>query len=251
MHPDATEPTRGRATGVLLAAGAGTRMGLPKALVTDPETGEPWLRRGIRTLVEGGCSAVVVVLGACAAQARELLAARALLASEAGDLATRGAHGRTIPGSSSEVPITVVEASDWHAGLSASLRTGLDSVDASTSDAALITLVDLPRLTAASVARLLEPPSLRTALRQAVYDGRPGHPVLVGTDHLANLAASLTGDRGARPYLRAHGVDEVDCTDLGGGDDIDEPVDEPGVGPSDEPVDVPLRAGRESGTPRE
>ena len=48
--------------GLLLAAGAGRRMGMPKALVRDA-TGEPWLVRGVRTLREGGCDAVTVVLG--------------------------------------------------------------------------------------------------------------------------------------------------------------------------------------------
>ncbi len=225
MHPDATEPTRGRATGVLLAAGAGARMGLPKALVTDPETGEPWLRRGIRTLVEGGCSAVVVVLGARASDARRELASVREDARESPPLP--------------HFPLAVVEASDWHEGISASLRAGLSAVDTVASDCALISLVDLPRLTAASVSRLLEAPEPRSALRQAVYESRPGHPVLIGVDHIPGLVAALGGDRGARPYLRAHGVDEVDCTDLGGGDDVD--------GPND----VPLRAGRESGTPRE
>ncbi|WP_368499241.1 NTP transferase domain-containing protein [Herbiconiux sp. A18JL235] len=232
MHADATDPGSGpapsppvrsgvRATGVLLAAGAGTRMGRPKALVSDPLTGEPWLLRGIRALVDGGCSAVVVVLGARATEARELLATT-VGGSPAGGI-------RVAP---STTTITVIEAPDWHDGLSASLRAGLSSLDPTTIDAALITLVDLPRLPAASVARLLDVASPRTALRQAVYDGRPGHPVLIGADHLAALGASLGGDRGARSYLRAHGAEEVDCTDLGGGDD----------------VDGPRRALRESGT---
>ena len=42
--------------GLLLAAGAGTRMGRPKALVDD------WLVRSVETLAD--CDRVVVVLGA-------------------------------------------------------------------------------------------------------------------------------------------------------------------------------------------
>jgi CTP:molybdopterin cytidylyltransferase MocA len=47
-----------RAQGLLLAAGAGRRMGMPKALVGD------WLARSVGVLRDGGCSGVTVVLGA-------------------------------------------------------------------------------------------------------------------------------------------------------------------------------------------
>ncbi|HEY0951202.1 NTP transferase domain-containing protein, partial [Nocardioides sp.] len=58
--------------GLLLAAGAGTRMGRPKALVRAAD-GEPWLVRGVRALADGGCAQVGVVLGAGAEEALPLL----------------------------------------------------------------------------------------------------------------------------------------------------------------------------------
>jgi len=48
--------------GLLLAAGAGRRMGMPKALVTDNRGS--WLVRGVDLLHDGGCERVTVVLGA-------------------------------------------------------------------------------------------------------------------------------------------------------------------------------------------
>ena len=60
----------GRPFGHGEAAGAGSRMGMPKALVHD-ERGS-WLRRGVEVLREGGCDPVVVVLGA-APQAADAL----------------------------------------------------------------------------------------------------------------------------------------------------------------------------------
>ena len=54
--------------GLLLAAGAGRRMGRPKALVTDPD-GTSWLARAVSVLDEGGCAATLVVLGASGEQA--------------------------------------------------------------------------------------------------------------------------------------------------------------------------------------
>lgn len=86
----------------------------------------------------------------------------------------------------------------------------------------MIAPVDAPEMPAAAVARILTGPGdLRDALRQATYAGRPGHPVLVGARHLPALAASATGDRGARPFLVARGVREVECGDLWDGRDID------------------------------
>ncbi len=50
--------------GVVLAAGAGRRFGMPKALVEH--RGELFVERAARVLAEGGCAPVVVVLGAAA-----------------------------------------------------------------------------------------------------------------------------------------------------------------------------------------
>ncbi len=57
--------------GLLLAAGAGRRMGTPKALVSD-DAGS-WLLRGITCLYDGGCARVSVVLGAEAERARAVV----------------------------------------------------------------------------------------------------------------------------------------------------------------------------------
>ena len=182
-----------RVVGVLLAAGAGTRMGRPKALVSD-ERGS-WLLRACVTLRNGGCDDVVVVIGA------EALRARALL----GDL-----------------PVDVVEAADWADGMSASLRTGLAHAATGDVDAALVHLVDLPDVGPEVVARLIRSVSADD-LARAVYEGRPGHPVLIGRDHWDGVMQEPVGDRGARDYLVAHGVRDVECGDLAAGLDIDQP----------------------------
>ena len=46
--------------------------------------------------------------------------------------------------------------------------------------------------------------------------------MLVGADHWAPLSDTLAGDRGARGYLVAHSVAEVECGDLHDGLDEDE-----------------------------
>ena len=49
----------------------------------------------------------------------------------------------------------------------------------------------------------------------------PGHPVLLGRDHWAGVAATATGDAGARDYLRGRDVTLVECGDLATGRDVD------------------------------
>ena len=64
-------------------------------------------------------------------------------------------------------------------------------------------------------------PLIAAALIQATYDGAPGHPVLIGRSHGGPLAATLTGDTGARVYLRDQGALRIECSDLWSGHDID------------------------------
>jgi CTP:molybdopterin cytidylyltransferase MocA len=177
--------------GLLLAAGAGSRMGTPKALVAD-DAGS-WLVRGVRLLDDGGCSAVTVVLGARSAEAVALL---------------------------DGLGVDVVIAMDWEEGMSASLRAGLKALPGD-ADAAVVLLVDLPDLTAEVVQRVVSAADGPGVLARATYDGRPGHPVLIGRDHWAGVVASATGDRGARDYLDAHGHVGVECGDLATGEDVD------------------------------
>ncbi len=62
---------------------------------------------------------------------------------------------------------------------------------------------------------------------QATYRGEPGHPVLLSRAVLAAVAATATGDRGARDWLRAHAelVVRVPCDDTGYPSDLDTPDD--------------------------
>ena len=177
--------------GLLLAAGAGRRMGMPKALVRDDDGGS-WLQRSVRVLRDGGCDAVTVVLGASADEARTLLAP----------------------------DVEIVVAEDWADGMGASLRAGLRALD--DGDAVLVHLVDLPDVSAAVVARVLAMTAADAAtLARASYEGRPGHPVLLGRDHWAPVIESARGDRGARDYLAIHDPLLVPCDDLASGADVD------------------------------
>jgi CTP:molybdopterin cytidylyltransferase MocA len=187
-------------TGLLLAAGTGRRMGVPKALLSD-RGGVPFLDRAIGAILDGGCATVTVVLGAGASEAEDILRQ----------------HGWT-----ADPDVSTVTAHDWAEGMGASLRAGLAVLPE--AESAVVMLVDLPDVGADVVARMVRL-SAPTALLRATYGGRPGHPVLIGRDHWSPVYETVRGDRGARDYLDAHGVRDVPCDDLATGRDLDRPED--------------------------
>ncbi len=202
--------------GVLLAAGAGRRMGGPKALRRTVD-GVSWVALRAADLARGGCGEVVVVLGAAAQEAAATLPAQ-------------------LPGPDGEpVPVVVVTAADWAEGMGASLRAGLRHLSAaSRADdepaVALVALVDTPDVGPAVVARLVdvvaaEGVSARQLLARAAYRGRPGHPVVIGRDHWDAVTAVAQGDAGARGYLAVHAVRPIECGDVGDDRDLDVPDD--------------------------
>jgi len=92
------------------------------------------------------------------------------------------------------LPAEVVLAHEWADGIRASLRAGLAAVGR--QGAVLVSLVDLPDVGPDVVARVL---AADAGLARAAYDGRPGHPVLLGASHLDPVMATLHGDRGRAP----------------------------------------------------
>jgi CTP:molybdopterin cytidylyltransferase MocA len=186
--------------GLVLAAGGGRRYGMPKALVEYE--GSLLVERAVRT-ARAVCDPVLVVLGA-----------QAVDVWRTADL--EGA--------------TVLANRDWETGMASSLRTGLDGLRGwpGRLDAALVTLVDMPGMTPEAL-RAVAAHAAPDALAVATYDGVRGHPVLLGREHWAGVAATATGDEGARRYLAGRGVTEVDCTGLADPADLDVP---PGGVPS-------------------
>ncbi|UKA66196.1 nucleotidyltransferase family protein [Arthrobacter sp. FW306-05-C] len=240
-------------TGVLLAAGAGTRLGLgPKALL--PYRGRPLVESVGNALLEGGCREVVVVLGAGASE---------------------------VQAAASLDRFRVVDNADWQTGMGSSFLLGNHAADPGSH--LLIALVDQPGLTPETVRRLLAAhrPGRVTAAayRRAPSDGglpdtrshegdagrgdcvepketaggnenteqqhrsrqpgfaphgdnrgqarqlQRGHPLLIDASLREAVCATVTGDAGARGFLRSHPdlVDEVDCSDQSTGEDVDTP----------------------------
>src|SRR4051794_39226947 len=165
---------------------------MPKALVELD--GGLLVERAVRTAGEV-CDVVLVVLGA-----------------QAAEVARRADLGGAV----------LLANRDWETGMASSLRTGLDGLRGLPGriDAALVLLVDMPGMTPAALARMAEA-ATPGALAAATYDGVRSHPVLLGRDHWAGVAATAVGDEGARRYLAAHDVVEVDCTGLADPADLD------------------------------
>lgn len=179
--------------GLVLAAGAGRRLGRPKALVEID--GELLVDRAARVLAEAGCDPVVVVLGA---QARDVISAASL-----------------------DHAIVVVN-DGWSDGMGSSLRCGLAAVRENGASDVVVLLADQPRVGAAHVRRLLDRRGASPAV-VASYGGEPRNPALLDASIWPAVGESAVGEVGARAWMRAHPdqVLAVACDDLGGDIDID------------------------------
>jgi CTP:molybdopterin cytidylyltransferase MocA len=186
-----------RVAGILLAAGEGSRLGQPKALVEI--NGQRLVDRGVELLRAGGTEPIVVVTGAAQVE-------------PPGTLVVHNLKWRTGMGSS------------LAAGLSALLTPSL-SARPGRPDAAVVALADQPLVGAESVRRLIAAHGDGAPVAVAAYDGRPRNPVLIAREHWDEVMAMAQGDVGARPFLRAHPglVTLVECGDTGSPDDIDTP----------------------------
>jgi CTP:molybdopterin cytidylyltransferase MocA len=180
--------------GLLLAAGGGSRLGQPKALVELG--GQTLAARGAALLQAGGADPIVVVTGAAPVD---------------------------LPA------VTLIHNPDWRTGMGSSLVAGLRALadQPASGEAVVIALADQPLIGPESVRRLIAAHTAGAPIAVATYNGRPRNPVLIDRAHWPELLATTTGDAGARPFLRAHPdlVTPVDCTGTGRPDDVDTPED--------------------------
>ena len=191
------EPEAERVAVVLLAAGRGSRFGAegPKTLARLGR--RPLVSHAVASATRSGLRPVVVVVG-CQAPA---------VAAAAGALAD------------------IVENPAWEEGMSTSLRAGLATVIGDPAVSAVaVALADQPRIGADAYRRLAAAHREGAQLAVATYEGRRGHPVLIGRAHF-DEAMRMTGDEGARSLLAAHDVVEVPCDGTGDAADVDTPAD--------------------------
>ena len=162
-----------RVAGILLAAGEGSRLGQPKALVEIG--GQRLVDRGVLLLRAGGADPIIVVTGAAPAD---------------------------VPGA------LVVHNPEWSTGMGSSLTAGLSALcalspeecSAAECSAAVIALADQPLVTPECVKRLIA--SHRGDAITAVGPDRADSPSAVGTPSSAGTPGPAVGP-GPAGTLRA------------------------------------------------
>lgn len=166
--------------GIVLAAGASTRLGGGQAKQLLTVAGTTLLRRaaGVAVAAAGEGTLVVVVLGHRAEEC-------------AGELAG--------------VPVRAVRAAGWAAGMGASLKAGLRAVlaDFPGAPGVVVSLCDQPRISVADLLTLR--PTTASGGAEAVvaaeYGGAPGVPAFFGREVFGEML-ELDDAAGAKPLLR-------------------------------------------------
>jgi CTP:molybdopterin cytidylyltransferase MocA len=176
-------------SGLILAAGAGTRFGASTKQLA-PLRGKPLLQHAVDAMT--AVLPCVVVLG------HDADAIRA-------GVDFRGA--------------STVLCEDWARGQGFSLRRGIEAL--SGVDAAVVTLGDQPFITPQVIMGALDQLEGYDAVR-AVYGGAPGHPVVLSR-RVMDAAGELEGDAGARELLARFRVHTWEAGHLASATDIDTP----------------------------
>lgn len=167
--------TRPFIAGLVLAAGASTRLGQPKQVL--PFGGTTMLGRVVaETCAAAGLDQVVVVIGGSAAAVRRQV-----------DFG----------------PATVVENPEFSEGCASSYRTGLAAADPR-AEAVAVLLGDQPGVDHRLVDLVVEGwRRERAPIMLASYHGRLGHPMVFARS-LFELLAALRGDKAAWKLVDAH-----------------------------------------------
>ena len=188
--------------GVILAGGRSRRMGRAKAFLPVGTSGETFVSRLVRILRDGGVDDVLVVAAGDGAVMREALRAESVLSR-------------------------LVLNSEPDRGQLSSLQVGLRAIDHPGVWGMLVTLVDVPLVSAETVRALLEVHRrTRAPVVRPIRHGRHGHPVIFDRavfDELRKADPSV----GAKAVVRAHEADAVavEVDDEGAFLDIDTPDD--------------------------
>jgi molybdenum cofactor cytidylyltransferase len=184
---------------VVLAAGLSNRMGRSKANLPIGSD-DTFLTRIVRTFQDAGVDDVVVVVGHDA----EAIAAT----FERSGLAARFVHN-----------------AQFARGQLSSILAGLRAVDRPGVAAMLLTLVDVPLVTSATVrAVIAHYRSTRAPIVRPTSGSRHGHPVLIDRSVFAALRVADPG-AGAKPVVRAHAspAGDIPIDDEGAFTDVDTP----------------------------
>ncbi|MEN8500416.1 MULTISPECIES: nucleotidyltransferase family protein [Paraburkholderia] len=185
------------ATGVLLAAGLGSRFdpdGMHNKLLARMRDGTPVAHEAAHRLLAVVPRVVAVVRPGSDALARLLNDARC----------------------------EVVFAPAAERGMGASLAAGIEASD--DAEGWIVALADMPRIAVTTIEALARALDGGASLVAPFYEGQRGHPVGFGVAHRDALL-KLDGDAGARSLLMSQHVTRLDVDDPGILRDVDTPED--------------------------
>jgi len=184
---------RSRISAIVLAAGAGSRFGGGKLLA-------PF---GGRTLIEA------TLLGLRGAPVDETIA-------------VVGNDAEGLRGLCESYGVSLAENPDWAEGMATSVKKGLAACSPDASGAVVV-LGDQPLVGSKAVKRLVEAHKGGAAVAVATYGGERRNPALFARGTWPMLEEELSGDEGARRFLRSHPemVTEVPCDDVADPTDVD------------------------------
>jgi molybdenum cofactor cytidylyltransferase len=180
---------------IVLAGGKSTRMGRAKATL-PLEGGDTFVSRIVATFARATVDEIVVVVGHDA---------DAIIAASAGTAAR------------------FVINRDYESGQLSSLLAGLNAIEGPHTGAALVTLVDVPLVSAATVRAVVDRYRRTGApIVRPVRGEEHGHPVLIDRSLFAEIRRSDAAV-GAKPVIRAHAsaLGDVPVDDEGAFVDVD------------------------------
>ena len=187
--------------GIILAAGASSRMGRPKALLPGPD-GASFHARLAGTLAAAGIGPLVVVAGRHAGQIALAVRRDAL-------------------------PLEVVVNARPERGQLSSLLAGLEVLVGRGCEAVAVAPVDQPLVSVETVRTLAAAwRASRAAVVRPACLGRHGHPAILDARLFGELRAAAL-EAGARPVIERHAAEVLDVAvdDPGAFEDIDTPED--------------------------
>lgn len=169
--------------GLVLAAGASTRMGRQK-LTLPLQDGTPLVRSVLEKVSAAQLDGITVVVSA----------------EDDAVIAATQAHGNCWQ---------VVRNPHPEQGMSSSLRLGVEMMERGTVDAVIVLLADQPDVSIKVIDELVDVfEKTGKPLVQASYRGQPSHPVLFGRALFGDLM-NITGDEGGRTVVQAHKRDRA------------------------------------------
>lgn len=181
---------------IILAAGASTRMGTPKQLLTY--RGHSFVRHIAEIASASICQPITIVLGA---------------------------YGERIKPELNHLPLQIVENPQWNQGMSSSIQVGIEALNAVSQnlDAVVITLCDQPLISSQLLNQIVDSYYFTNKLIIACeYAKTLGVPALFSRSLFAELL-DLQSTEGAKKIIQKYNDQVFSIPFLEGAIDIDTP----------------------------